>query len=58
LVIYLQAIAKAEYVLKELEAISSLHKYRAMKRRYCDEGSRESKEIEFQSLHDQTTKEK
>jgi hypothetical protein len=54
----LQAIAKAEYVLKELEAISSLHKYRTIKKRYYDEISEEPKEIALQSLQDQINKEK
>ena len=34
-----EAIGKAEYMVRELEALYMLRKYRAMKSRYYDEGS-------------------
>ena len=34
--VFSDAISRAEYVIREIEALVSLHKYRAMKRRYSD----------------------
>lgn len=37
---------KAEYILKEMEAMVALHKYRAMRSRYTAEQERDWKELQ------------